>query len=495
MPRLDATSDAGDYCGARPARPWSGSHDEPKERALARSPARHRRLAATVASLLLLAGGYAVADALDVVPGPVTTAPAVPEPAPFPAISASPAARHLATLDPAVPQPSAAALTEIAERLVSDPRTGGTVGVVVADALTGETLVDIDGTTPRTPASSLKLLVALAALDAYGPDHELRTSVVAGEPGQVVLVGGGDILLAAGGSDDAPGTLHRASLDELAEQTAAALEDDGAVSVVVDDSLFSGPGYAPGWGGIDFDFVMPIGPLAVDGGLAAAGGYVGDPALAAGQAFAQALAGAGVEVTGEVGRGVAPADGTELAAVTSAPLADVVGHMLAVSDNSVAEVLGRLVALADDEEPSFAGATRAVADRLAALGIETDGLVLADLSGLLIENQVPAQTLAQVVSTALDPEHPELHGAVAGLPVAALEGTLRDRMAGAAAGVLRAKTGTLTTVASLTGLVLDADGRLLVFAVLADELELGGVGPARAAIDDWADELAACGCR
>ncbi|WP_324649455.1 D-alanyl-D-alanine carboxypeptidase/D-alanyl-D-alanine-endopeptidase [Georgenia sp. H159] len=448
----------------------------------------------TVTSLLLLAGGYAAADAADLLPGPLTTAPPVPQPAPFPQPSAaSPAAPLVPPLDEEAPLPSPHRLTALAEDLVRDERTGGDVGVVVRDALTADVLVDVGGSQPRTPASSLKLLGAVAALDALGPGHVLRTTAVTGEPGQVVLVGGGDILLT-----DGPARPHdvvgHASLADLAARTAQAVETQ-EVRVAVDDSLFSGPLYAPGWGGIDLDFVMPIQPLAVDAGRGPAGGYVPDPALAAGEAFAAALRAEGVDVSGEVTRAAAPAGATELAAVESAPLRDVVAHTLAVSENSVAEVLARLVAVADGEEATFAGASRAVLARLAGLGIDTEGVTLADTSGLLIENQVPAAVLADVTATALAPERPDLRGAVTGLPVAALEGTLSTRMHNAAAGVLRGKTGTLTTAVSLTGLVQDADGRLLVFSVVADELSLGGVGPARAAIDEWAAQVAACGCR
>jgi D-alanyl-D-alanine carboxypeptidase/D-alanyl-D-alanine-endopeptidase (penicillin-binding protein 4) len=66
----------------------------------------------------------------------------------------------------------------------------------------------------------------------------------------------------------------------------------------------------------------------------------------------------------------------------------------------------------------------------------------------------------------------------------------------AGAGVVRAKTGTLTSVSTLAGLVQDKDGRLLAFALLADR-----VGPttadterAEAALDRAASALASCGC-
>ena len=460
---------------------------------MAMSRRRRRRLATTVtiASVLLLGGGYVAADAADLVPGPLTTEPPVPEPLPFPEPSVDPAAPLLPALDAEVALPAAEQLTGIAEDLAGDVRTGGEVAVVVRDALTDEVLVDLDGGEPRTPASSLKLLGAVAALDALGPGHVLRTTAVAGESGDVVLVGGGDVLLTDGPAQPHDVVGH-ASLADLAAAAAPALQGQ-EVRVSVDDSLFSGPLYAPGWGGIDLDFVMPIQPLAMNAGVSPNGGYQNDPALTAGEAFADALRAEGVDVTGEVGRATAPEDATELAAVESAPLRDVVAHTLEVSENSVAEVLSRLVAVADGEEPTFAGASRAVLARLEGLGVDTTGVTLADTSGLLIENQVPAAVLAEVTAVAM--ERPDLRGAITGLPVAALEGTLSNRMHNAAAGLVRAKTGTLTTAVSLTGLLHDDAGRLLVFSVIADEVALGGVGPARAAIDEWAADVVACACR
>jgi D-alanyl-D-alanine carboxypeptidase/D-alanyl-D-alanine-endopeptidase (penicillin-binding protein 4) len=80
------------------------------------------------------------------------------------------------------------------------------------------------------------------------------------------------------------------------------------------------------------------------------------------------------------------------------------------------------------------------------------------------------------------------------LPVA--EGTLADRFAGsgliAGVGVVRAKTGTLTGVSSLAGTVVDADGRMLAFAVIADAVPTASSG--RAALDAVATALVGCGC-
>jgi len=85
---------------------------------------------------------------------------------------------------------------------------------------------------------------------------------------------------------------------------------------------------------------------------------------------------------------------------------------------------------------------------------------------------------------------------VVDLPISGWQGTLTDRFGGGPArGLVRAKTGSLTGVTSLAGTVQTSDGRVLVFAVLADVTPSGGqVGP-RAAIDDFIQVLAGCGCQ
>jgi D-alanyl-D-alanine carboxypeptidase/D-alanyl-D-alanine-endopeptidase (penicillin-binding protein 4) len=91
-----------------------------------------------------------------------------------------------------------------------------------------------------------------------------------------------------------------------------------------------------------------------------------------------------------------------------------------------------------------------------------------------------------------------LRSALAGFPVAGLTGTLgsryTDATTAAGAGLVRAKTGTLNSVIALSGYVVDADGRLLVFSFIGNGLTPGATGN-KEALDRTASTLAACGCR
>lgn len=468
-----------------------------------------RVLAAGTAAVLLLGGlGYAVADAYDVVPGVLTVRPEPTPPPPFPdppgaQDPTTPPDDVLPALDESAPLPDRDALAAALAPLLADPALGPDVSASVVDVRTGEPLLASDAGTPREPASTVKLFTAAAAIDRLGGRRTLTTTVVPGASEEVVLVGSGDVLLGAGPGD--PDAVRgRAGLADLAADTAAALAAQGRTStaVRVDDSLFADDRMGPGWTRLDVDlgFVAPITSIAVDAGRTTDEPYaprVADPALAAGAAFAEQLRAAGVTVVGDVTRGTAPPDAPVLAAVQSAPVTEIAGYLLRASDNTVAEAVARLVALDAGLPATFAGSARAVTETVAGLGVDVTGVTLTDGSGLSDGATVPAVALTDLLVTAAGDTHEHLRPVLTTLPVAGLSGTLLDRFSGdAAAGALgtaRAKTGSLRGVTTLAGTVPSADGRLLAFAVLADDVP--ATEPARRAVDAVVAALAGCGCR
>jgi D-alanyl-D-alanine carboxypeptidase/D-alanyl-D-alanine-endopeptidase (penicillin-binding protein 4) len=184
-----------------------------------------------------------------------------------------------------------------------------------------------------------------------------------------------------------------------------------------------------------------------------------------------------------------------LASVRSAPFGTLVEQMLQASDNVIAECLARQVALAEHRPASFAGAAQAVRAVLARLGVDPGG-GLVDGSGLAASDRVSAAALAGVMRLVAGPAQPRLHAVAAALPVAGWSGTLATRYVRgrthAAAGLVRAKTGTLTGVSTLAGVVHDHSGRLLGFALLAEHT--GPTAAAEAALDSVVTALASCGC-
>jgi D-alanyl-D-alanine carboxypeptidase/D-alanyl-D-alanine-endopeptidase (penicillin-binding protein 4) len=174
--------------------------------------------------------------------------------------------------------------------------------------------------------------------------------------------------------------------------------------------------------------------------------------------------------------------------------------MLTESNNVIAENLARHVALVTGQSPTFGGAAAAVTSVVSRLGAGS-GVHLVDGSGLSPDDRIPATTLVRLVGLAASADHPSLRAAVTGLPVAGFSGTLSagqsvfGNLVAAARGVVRAKTGNLSTVVSLAGLVDDRDGTVLTFAFMADKVPSArDLLPAAAAIDKLAEALAGCGC-
>jgi serine-type D-Ala-D-Ala carboxypeptidase/endopeptidase (penicillin-binding protein 4) len=417
----------------------------------------------------------------------------------IPRVAAARIAAPAAVLPPAVSAgafPTSRGLTAELAPLISSRPLGPSVGVVVTDLASGRVLFTHAATTPATPASSAKVATAVAALSVLGPTARFTTRVVPAP------------------ASDYP---RPATLASLARQTAHSLLARGQRSVRLgyDVSLFTGPLTAPGWttGYVTTGNVTPITALEVDQGRLTASGRPEDadnpdnfrsrsftPAGDAAASFAAFLRARGVRVRGQVSATTAPAGAATIASVRSPYLSAIVGWMLRESNNVIAEGLARQVALRTGRPGSFAGAAAAVTAAAARLGV-SGGIHLVDGSGLSPRDRITPLALAGLVRLAGGGGQAELRAAITGMPVAGFSGTLAPgqsvfgNFGPAALGTVQAKTGNLTRVVSLAGIVSDAGGRLLAFAFMADRLPPGQLVQAASVIDAMATALAGCGCR
>ncbi len=476
----------------------------------------HRRVVAGVLALLVGAaafgaaqtgllpsiGGHDAAPATSsVIPPPTGPGLDLRQPAPAPDV--------LAAADGGRPVSIARLRRHLAAALAL-PDLGGHFGFAVTQ-LGNPTDSWRSGAATVTPASTMKLLTTTAALATLGPEHRFTTSVVRGRAaGSIVLVGGGDPLL----SDATPTPAKAAelypqpaSLHRLAVHVAARLTLQGVrrVRLGYDASLFTGPAVNPHWPStyLPDNVVSPISALWVDEGRTAPGQAERSthPAQDAALAFRAQLVHAGIKVAGVPQSRLAPrSHEVEVAAVSSAPLDQIVEHVLELSDNEAAEVLLRQVALATSRPASSAGGVAAVRSTLTALGLGRDlrRATFYDGSGLSRQDVVPVPLLLDVLSAAASTDNPALRGVITGLPVAGFSGSLGYRFdhldAHEGLGYVRAKTGTLTGVHGLAGLAVTRTGQVLVFVAVADKVPVALTVEARADLDRVAAELSGCGC-
>lgn len=371
---------------------------------------------------------------------------------------------------------------------VTDPAALEFRGIVIDDD-TDEVLFEREPAVPVPTASTMKLITAVTALTVLGPETRFTTRVVPGDqPGSVVLVGGGDPTLKSGAASYY--TMATASIGDLA----AAVKDAGGASVVgIDTTLFSGASWHPTWEEIDRTdgYIAPISALMVDAGrtepTALYSPRTTTPDTDAGQAFATAL-GARLDPA------VRPADGAApIAEVHSPTVRELVDLVLLDSDNVLAEALARLVAIELGTGSDFAAIDAAQRQALSGLGLDADGLLAADGSGLSHEDRTTPQLMAALLE--LIESNPDLAPLREMLPRNQLSGTLDTRIPGLPPGTIKAKTGYITDVYGLAGwATLDGGAEVRFALYVVRPAGAPDVNPTnRDALDAIATALTQCG--
>jgi serine-type D-Ala-D-Ala carboxypeptidase/endopeptidase (penicillin-binding protein 4) len=199
-----------------------------------------------------------------------------------------------------------------------------------------------------------------------------------------------------------------------------------------------------------------------------------DPNLYAARALRHALAEAGISVVGTTRSTTDSllyarlrASGA-LAEVQSRPLRDWIFPILNGSQNWFAEMLlkqlGKQFGKVGSWEEGLEVERRFLID---SVRVDSTQFSLSDGSGLSSSNLASPLALTQLLRFMR--QHPRSASFVAGLPVAGLGGSLRTRFVGTPlAGRVRAKTGSISRVHSLSGYIELARGRALTFSVQAN---------------------------
>lgn len=221
--------------------------------------------------------------------------------------------------------------------------------------------------------------------------------------------------------------------------------------------------------------------------------------------FKEALARQGIKVRGKLrtvtsfDRQASPADYdrlVEMGSMESLPLSDIAREVMKPSQNLYTDLLlahlgERLRWSEKAREPTSEDLGIRELDKfLGEAGVKTGDVLFEEGSGLSRNNlTTPNATIALLQFMN---RHPCAPAYLEALPIAGVDGTLKNRMKGTpAAGNVRAKTGTLRWANSLSGHVTTAAGGHWIFSAMLNRYhDTAGNGPGRAEIDAIAVMLA-----
>jgi D-alanyl-D-alanine carboxypeptidase/D-alanyl-D-alanine-endopeptidase (penicillin-binding protein 4) len=221
------------------------------------------------------------------------------------------------------------------------------------------------------------------------------------------------------------------------------------------------------------DTIFAYGLIPADAAAREENFAVVDPALYTAAVLLEVLERKGIDVRGRA-RSLSRPDSTPAGAMPlftyrSGDLSTVVGPVLRSSQNWFAEQLLKTLGRERGSDGSWDEGLRIQREFLVSrVGLDPTEFRLRDASGLAAGNLITPRALLRVLRWARD----SIPGGVVvdALPVAgARTGSLRTRLEGLD---VRAKTGSIRNVASLSGFVTTATGRVLVFSIIANETGL-----------------------
>ena len=335
--------------------------------------------------------------------------------------------------------------------------TSASIGIKVVAVETGEGVYGKNIHKLHHPASTMKLITAATALAKLGSDYRFETTVYvdtaanAEVAGNVYLKGRADPVLQ-------PDDVVKLG-DALLHTGIKSIQGNIVVDETYLDTVREGPGWM--WDDRPLHFsALSIRSIEPDDST-------GSRALACGHLLKRTLTQKGIDVRGEVIFGTVPVAARAVATHLSPSLADILKLMNKPSDNYIAELLFKTIGAEVIGEPGTWKKGRTAITTFLDEIMDTPPIHRCiDGSGVSRYNLLNVDLLTKLLvyiyhNFALRPEY------LASLPIAGVDGTLKNRMQGMyAEKVLRAKTGTLSGVSALAGYTVTADGEVFAFGIL-----------------------------
>lgn len=307
------------------------------------------------------------------------------------------------------------------------------------------------------PASTMKLLTAITAIDKLGGSYQFKTDLCyTGEVTDGTLSGN---IYCVGGFDP------RFNIDDMrafVESIRKMGVDTIRGTIYADKSMKDEAQYGEGWCWDDDNPILS--PL-----------LVGRKDVFIDR-FVQELREAGIVVDAFTGQGRKPDDAFCICRRFHT-IDQVLMRMLKESDNLYAESMFYQIGAASGNQPATAHSARSVMNRLIKkVGLDPKRYNIADGSGLSLYNYVTAELEVRMLRYAFKNNNIYLH-LHPSLPQAGTDDTLRKRMTSPfTQGNVYAKTGTLSGISSLAGYCTAANGHRLAFAIINQGLLHGRNG-------------------
>lgn len=328
------------------------------------------------------------------------------------------------------------------------------LGLIVYDLTADSAIYTYNHRQTMRPASTMKLVTAIAAIDKLGGAYQLRTSLYyTGDIANRTLTGD---LVSVGGMDPAFGRDDLAAFVESLQRLGV---DTIRGNIVADRSMKDDDLLGEGWCWDDDNPVLS--PLLIS----RKDNFT--------ERLMQALRDEGVVL--QLSPYTSPLSPSAYRLPSNAKLVctrthtidQILTKMMKDSDNLYAESMFYQLAASEGNRPAKAGNARLMIQKLIQkVGLAPADYKIADGSGLSLYNYLSPLLHVRLLRYAYRNPNVFEH-LLPALPIAGEDGTLKNRMKGtAAAGNVRAKTGTVTCVSCLAGYCTTDNGHDLCFAIM-----------------------------